>query len=453
MRKLFRVLAYLAGITVWFPSFAPFYIGSFVGDPAGIQLAIPVFFVILILGLLINRGKVSFALVVVLWLWGTALLASAAFSPEQAKALRGVILFGSGFMVLVAASYVSRDAIALRKFLNGYISGAVISSLYAVYQIVALREGLPFSTLLNNNTNFSSFADPDNLSQLASLPRAFAFTPEPSVFASLLIPAVLFLLYRVVVERGNTKRNVARFAILIAGLVASTSISLWVSLPIALLVSTLLVRELRVRLHKLVYCAIALAFLVSGVLAIPTFQEALSDSFGRVSGIEDDGSARIRSGSMTAAVSIFIEHPLTGYGPTAAANEYLRKMPASVLLLEKKTGADSWPINTLAEQGILGFTAFGILVYLSLSRSRQRPEVLVGVVALLAAISLQTGYIMLYHVWAILGLGLGVSEATFRRAKVDRLENLDSRRPSPVMSHSVLRSTKGNGFASKPGKP
>jgi len=146
---------------------------------------------------------------------------------------------------------------------------------------------------------------------------------------------------------------------------------------------------------------------VVGTLSVPVFHEAFAANFYRFGNLTGDWSLQVRAGAMRAAVDIFIEHPLTGYGPTATADVFSQKLPPRVALLEAKTGVDSWPLSILSDQGIVGLVSFGAVVYFALRNSRQDPELLSAIIALLVVISLQTGFPFLYHIWAILGLGVG----------------------------------------------
>jgi hypothetical protein len=434
--RLFGTLAYIAGLVVWFPSFALFSLASLGGYVAGIQLPLVVFPLVFIVGLIISRGMILIEVVLLCLLWSIALVLSTAFSPEPLTSTKGVLLYESGFMVFIASSYIARWEVSTRLFMNGYVMGGVISSLYGAYQLLAWRVGLPYSTLLNNNPNFPSFAAEKALDPLSEFTRAFAFTTEPSVLASMLIPAFLVVLYRLVAGRTQTKHDIFQFAAITVGLVVTSSASLLVSLPIALLLIVAFIRELRTRALTLVFYATVLALVVFSALSVPVFQETFSANFYRFGNLTGDQSLLIRAGAMHAAVEIFIEHPLTGYGPTATADIFAQNLPPRVALLEPKTGVDSMPLSVLSDQGVVGLVSFGAVVYFALRNSRQDPELLTAIIALLVVISLQTGYPYLYHIWALLGLGVGkpVVLGTVQAKKL-RVGNVHSN-GSSVSAHS-----------------
>jgi len=336
-------------------------------------------------------------------------------------------------MVFIASSYIASREVSTRLFMNGYLMGGVVSSIYGAYQLLAWRGGLPYATLFNNNQNFPSYAD---LADLPSLTRAFAFTPEPSVLASLLIPAFLVALYRVVAGGTQTKYDIFQFAAITVGLVVSSSLSVLLSLPIALLLIVAIIRVVRRRWLTLVIYATVLALIVVGTLSVPVFQEAFAANFYRFGNLTGDWSLQVRAGAMRAAVDIFIEHPLTGYGPTATADVFMQKLPPRIALFEPKSGVDSLTLSVLCEQGVVGLLSFGAVVYFALRNSRQDPELLTAIIALLVVISLQTGYPYLYHIWAILGLGVGkpVVSSTVRAKKL-RVSNVHNN-GSEVGAHS-----------------
>lgn len=402
MRRLFARVAFLAGLSVWFPAFAPVV----VGDTTGVQLALPLFLALLVLGFLCGNGRVSSHALIVLLVWSMGIVVSSAFSPDFAQSLRGIIIFASGFMVLLASSYIASSPGALSAFIDAFIWGGVISSLYAVYQLFAFRFSFPQSTLFNNNPAFPTYADDAYLSTLS---RTFAFTPEPSVFASLLIPALFFILYRIVVQQKGSTTTTVQLAMVVLGLVVSSSLGAFTSLPIALFLVMVLVKEVRERRSRLFVYAVVATFIGSMFLTVPYFQEIFSETFARALNLSEDESAQIRATSMKTALDIFVEHPVTGYGVSTSAEEFAERTTTITPYgtLQAKTGVDSWPLNIAAEQGIAGLIGFGMAAYLAVANSRGRPEIGVVVIALLVVISLQTGYVMLYHVWALLGLGIG----------------------------------------------
>jgi hypothetical protein len=81
-------------------------------------------------------------------------------------------------------------------------------------------------------------------------------------------------------------------------------------------------------------------------------------------------------------------------------------LPTYVLVIEKKTGVDSWPLLLLAEQGVLGLFAYSTAFWLSLKRSRTYPVLFAMIISILVISSIQSGYILLYHIWAFIGMGL-----------------------------------------------
>lgn len=404
---ILKFLFYILGIFLWFPAFSVFT----VGDQTGVQVALLIILLIFIVQSFITRFRYRFdsSLLLVYCLWVLAITLSTFASNDQAASARGIIIYSSTLFVFftVASSSLPKEFL-IDNVIKGYIVGGVISSIYGIYQYIGFKINLPWTTLFNNNPAFPSYASYVN-NPFAHVSRAFAFTPEPSQFSSLLIPAIVIVGYKALSNsetyRKEKYKNVLILIILLSGLLVSFSLSMIVTLPLALIIAaifnlnraTLLIKRIGVIVPIIVLIVL---FLFKSNLSFHEFLVV----WKRVSDFSQDQSLIVRFGAMVAALKIFFHYPLTGYGLNAVTEAFIQYMPSYVMQYEYKKGVDSLPLAILAEQGIFGFFALIFMFITSLIRVKNLPYLFTATLAIILIFSLQTSYIYLYHLWVFMGL-------------------------------------------------
>ena len=95
-----------------------------------------------------------------------------------------------------------------------------------------------------------------------------------------------------------------------------------------------------------------------------------------------------------------------GWGLFATSPEFEDKLPSLFAVFEEKTGVDSWFLGFAMWQGLAGLLVFGFLLYLALKATKKELPLQAALIGVVITIFFQTGYILLYHVWAFLGLAL-----------------------------------------------
>lgn len=397
----------MLGFSVWFPAFSPVVFRN-----NGLQLA-PIIAGMLIVVATTNlsefRLNKNLLMLTVGWLF--LLMVSTLFSPHPEQALRGCLLLLSGLVVMYSSYLLGRQNGGWRAFLLGFTAGGILSSLYAGYQLTAFRLGWPGGTLLNNNPSFPSYA---NSPWLEELGRSFAFTPEPSVLSSLLIPLFVVVFGKLLSGKERLKITIV-LAILGFGLVCSSSMAIILTLPLSMLWFLAGNWQLRKKLGEFrrLLTIVVLATLISlMVLNFNGFNWQVGQRADAILNYLATGeelaanSILVRFFAGAAAIQMFFERPILGWGLFATDPDFEEKIPSWILSFEQKSGVDSWILGFAMWQGIAGLVLLCLLIYLALNKSRGDWQIQAVLIGVIVTISLQTGYLLLYHVWAIFGLAL-----------------------------------------------
>lgn len=294
-----------------------------------------------------------------------AVCAAAALSSAVASVgfaiLHGVLFTAAG-LGLGTLLAVPADR---RAFLDGYLASALVSSVLGIAQAVVTQIiGVPL--LLVNSANFALES---------GIGRAAAFTPEASVLAGLLLPALCCVWF----ERGSPSsvvsppfRSLGALLLIGAGLLATRSSSLLVA-PAALAAAAFFLEP---SWRKFVGTMGRLLMIVgvAGLAFLPLYQ-------GRVGDNDEAGWSRAWRGlKMETGLRIFTEEPLLGAGPgyVSDVSRFSRRLriPPQMAWMSKEPqkGIDSTPVRILAETGLVGFllTYYPLLAFWQKARALAR---------------------------------------------------------------------------------
>ena len=292
-----------------------------------------------------------------------------------------------------------------RLMLKGYEIGCLISVGYAIYQRIALPLGWPFLALFSNNKSFALW------SQSPFMPtstRAFAFAPEPSILAALLLP-YLFLLF----SSPDSWGKYLKLIFTLMAIVFTASFSMVTDIPIALVIISVFGGELKKTL-KLFFSLSAVLVLSFGLyfFSAPVKQSvdlAFNSVYARAFAGEEDPSLIVRRSTVEIALQMYSEKPVFGFGFNTAP-EFVDRIPPAVARYEStKNGVDSEPLNTMTKLGTFGLIPLLALQFFALKRSRVDKRLLSLIVILVIALALHLPGEAYYFAWGLLGIGLGVT--------------------------------------------
>lgn len=250
-----------------------------------------------------------------------------------------------------------------RAFLTGYLAAAMISSVAAIVQATyTIAGGEPIG--LANNANFLLVAPPG---------RGAAFTPEPSVLAALLIPALLVSWFEIRAPDSalaGCMRGRAIFLLILLGLLATRSSSM-IALPFLLIIAEIF--------HGRSWPERGRAIVRVGVL-VAVVAVAFAMLYGaRLENAQAQNSGEWRLAKIAAGLKVFAAHPLLGVGIGIISDAdffegYIDIPDALAWSTEPRKGVDSAIVRALAETGIVGFalTYYPLAAFFSRARELAR---------------------------------------------------------------------------------
>ena len=320
------------------------------------------------------------------------------------------LTFSLSLSLFICSSHINITALY-----KGFWHGGFLSSLYAIYQVVGLKNNLPFAYMEMNNPSFS-ILDAES-AQYHS--RSLGFTPEPSILASLLLILIGMRFIDVLVLGGL--KNYLILSIVFLGFLSTSSQSISI-LPMYLISVYFIVKSLSMRRRPMVVIdniGILIVIVMGLILYFnnPSIISTLSRLAPNSTDIsESNASAAARFSDMTTAVALFLSNPLVGNGLGAYTD--LADIKKAALNLDGQAGATSGILRLLAEQGLLGllyvFTATKMMWPTRIIKCPS-PEKLVEVsynlsmiLSLTLSIVFFVGYRNLYHLWLLIPIGLKI---------------------------------------------
>jgi hypothetical protein len=374
---------------------------------AGLQVAL-VLGIACVVGRLVTAGFRRDAVVLLAcgW-WAAGLAITVQLSPVSGSA-NSALAIGANIVLLggLALTAAPRGRVP-QSLLAGFMAGGVISSGYCVWQQLARYVEIPFAIPpLNNHSFFLITAVAD---QEGALVRSYGLCPEPSVLASLLIPCLVVSVVELAASSDRRLMRSLRTAVLSIGMICCGSLSIVISLPLALVFVFAIDGRLRKEGFGIVLALLVLAAVSGAGIAVwePAQERAIA-VVSRLRDITDDQSVIQRLSSMIAGLRMFLDYPVFGYGILPPPDLLIQYWPDGVSQYNAPTGPLSLIIGILSGQGLVGAIAVFVLCGLALKRSVRRPVVGPLLVSLITVGVVQIGYFSLYHFWVIPGIALSL---------------------------------------------
>ena len=345
------------------------------------------------------------------------------------KYLRGLLSRG---LLLVAFLRIRATAVrwGARPLIGAYVLSSTLHALYGIYQYAALTLGLPGAFPPMNNPTFTAVS----LANLPS-PRAFGFTPEPSMLAYTLVPAWAYLATRFAGARRVRRSEGLALLVISMGLLLTWSRAgmLASALALAGLMAT------RRRLSRRAVLAAGAGFMLFLGAVLGGAPEGLSRLFSQ------DPSLLERLASKRVAVRIGADHPWSGAGLGAyplLAPVYLHPTqdkvfdPAGIREGRRFLFPNDALLEAFAEMGLAGalvVLAFPLLALAAVRRGAMSPggglrSIGAGVLGAVSS-ALFSGFIFI-SMWIWFGL---LSAALLAARTEDRVDERPDARAVPAL--------------------
>jgi len=347
---------------------------------------------------------------------GVAYVAASVGASDRPAAAAETLDFVS-YAAIVALLMVLLDSTAwLRRALWAIAAGVGLLAALAIFQQVTKAYG----------SSFGGFAGV--LPAGDAMRSAGPLNPNP--FGQVLATSAVLALYLSRIETRLPARALAAgisLACVAAAVYTQSRAALIALLVVAVAIGVL--RGVRLRVMAVALCAAVLL----GSLVVPHSLsqrvDELSDGTGATASFRDNNSLRGRTSENLAGLRMWADHPLLGVGPDNFEVHY-QSYSAAIGIDQRPQarGAHNLYLESFAELGLLGASAFLCVVWLSLrgawrlrSRLDGRDALLGEGVAvalgafLICAVTLHSAYAR--YEWIFLGLGLAAGCLARRPAR------------------------------------
>jgi hypothetical protein len=414
MNKVYHLLLFSLGTSLWIPGIAILNINNSWGLQICICISLLLFILMLLSGLNRNSSKekinIKKEMIFTHFTLFTGFLICTIFSfvgIQRSILTFAVEIFGL-FFSFNLSWWICKNAENAFVFFKGFWIGGIVSSLYAIYQFLGLKVGLPFAYVEMNNMSFS-LLDIDSASFHG---RALGITPEPSILASL-ITMTIGISVANLLALGEFK-SYTYFLITFLSLLATAS-QIIVIVPLYILTLLFAITRFSPQhrsLNKMDHLGVFLV-IIMGLVAFVINPE-IGNVFSRVSEI-DMSSAKTQSATsrfydVIVASQMFLDSPLVGNGLGSVTD--LSQLVRTNLNLEGDSGSASTLFRVIAEQGIVGLTVIFINFKVIFSNNQKYifTEKYNSIVmySLICAFSITismiffVGYRSVYHTWLIM---------------------------------------------------
>ncbi len=337
---------------------APFVPNSMIGV---VLTACVGFWVLLTLSDAPDRSRLNPIHLLVLLYWGIATIATA-LSPVKSAAFVGWTKLSLYLLFFALVERVVRSPRWRSWLITLYLHIALIVSLYGLRQWLFGADAL------------ATWTDPE--SSLANTTRVYSYLDNPNLLAGYLLPAIPFSLAALFAWRGWLPKLLAALMLVMNTLclVLTFSRGGWLGLVMVLFVMALLLLFWLLPHLPRVWRTWAFPVLLGGLggillLAI-LFIAPVRDRVISIFADRKDSSNNFRINVWAGVHEMIRDRPILGIGPgnTAFNKIYpLFQRPGYTAL-----GAYSVYLELLVETGLIGFTAFGWLILVTLQRGWQQ---------------------------------------------------------------------------------
>jgi hypothetical protein len=420
MKYISEILLFMIGVTIWMPGIAILNISN----SWGLQISM-IFCILLFMAMIINglsptlskekinvKKEINLSHIVLI----TGLLICTIFSSlgiQRSILTLGVELTGVFFSFTLSWWFCKRPNNIL-IFFNGFWWGGIVSSFYAIYQLIGLRAGFPFTYIEINNRSFSLL----DIDSAIYHSRAFGATPEPSILASLISMLLGISVVKILIEESI--KNYIFLSIILVSLLATASQSaIGIPFYIGLLIYFFHKTNNRFRkLKKQDYIGIFI-LLVSGLFVFVNNPD-IGNVFTRISEI-DGGSAQSQSSTsrfydIIVFTQMFSNMPIigNGLGATTELSESIR----SSLNFDGQSGSSSGLFRLLAEQGLLSLVIMfliskiiNIKFFITKDFTDKQNSMITGyslacASSIIISLIFFIGYRSIYHIWLLMPMML-----------------------------------------------
>jgi hypothetical protein len=352
---------YCLGVSLWVPGFAIFSIE----DLWGLQIAACIF-ITLLMTLVIGYSSKAVILTSINtyqeWLLAhgfffISIILCTIFSTvgiERSSKTFIVELIGLMFSI-TTTWWLCQNTNNFMSFMAGFKFGGLVSSIYAIYQLIGLRMNLPFAYIEMNNSSFSLLG----LESSTDILRSFGFTPEPSILASLLWIMVGAALTDLL-NFGGIKRYLI-FSSVLMGLLSTSSQSIPL-LPLYIILIVFIDRKSNpITRSFLASDLIGGGIMISAMLCLLLTNESILFWLSRA-GSSNNASGEMRLNDVIIGMQMFNEYPIFGLG-LGCSSDLMAKFSSKLNILSESGGITSGFIRVFAEQGLIGLTNLGISCY------------------------------------------------------------------------------------------
>jgi hypothetical protein len=354
---------YCLGVSLWVPGFAIFSIE----DLWGLQIAACVF-ITLSITLVIGYSSKAIVLTSINtyqeWILAhtvffVSIILCTLFSTvgiERSSKTFVVELIGLMFSI-TTTWWLCQSTKNFMSFMAGFKFGGLVSSIYAIYQLVGLRINLPFAYLEMNNSSFSLVG----LEYSEDILRSFGFTPEPSILASLLWIMVGVALTDLL-NVGGIKRYLI-FSSVLMGLLSTSSQSIPL-LPLYIILIVFIDRKSNpVTRSFLASDLIGGGIMIFAMLGLLLTNESILFWLSRAGSFNSNNtSGEMRLNDIVIGIQMFNEYPIFGLG-LGCSSDLMAKFSSKMNIITESGGITSGFIRVVAEQGMIGLTNLSISSY------------------------------------------------------------------------------------------
>lgn len=375
--------------SLYFPSIAIFNIGNNTGIQTSLPLGIAITIILFSYNTTVSRRFLQ-------WYGALLLLIIYQISYFFIYEIHDAIYFKnlthimtSFFMILLGYLISSYS---LNDFTKYYMIGGVFSSIFGITQYLCwnvLRFDIQLLRGMHNNNSFTNLGSIDNIIEFG---RSFGFAPEPSIYALLLIPALLI---------AFQKRYWIYGAIIMTAMFTCMSLTSILFIPVYIVYS---IRGNKLLLSSIIIMSLILSgWYINYVLSSISFDSISGDSdlIFRILDLKNNASFISRSNSILSTSEIIISNPLLGVGYTEWLNNHISNN--AIDAIESNTG-----INSLA---MLIATIFGMPFFLlliapvikSFSINNENTAILISLFMIIPSL-----FVLSYYSFYLPWVGLGI---------------------------------------------